>query len=115
MIDIFVYYIGLAILEYKKNRLLSKKFFDTVEELQRKEITDVNKIVKIALEIKKLNESKINEILFFYDINTFKKNKNKNNYSPKNKQNKEIKKYNTRNCITIDYIPINPSLFNSKE
>ena len=61
---IFVYYIGLAILEYKKNRLLSKKFFDTVEELQRKEITDVNKIVKIALEIKKLNESKINEIFF---------------------------------------------------
>ena len=69
----FVYYIGLAILEHKKNKLLGKKFFDTVEELQRKELTDVNKIVKIALEIKKLNENKVNEILFFYDINIFKK------------------------------------------
>ena len=44
-----------------------------MEELQRKELTDVNKIVKIALEIKKLNENKVNEILFFYDINIFKK------------------------------------------
>jgi len=112
----FVYYFGLAILEYKKSRLLGKKFYDAVEELQRKELTDVNKIMKIALEIKKLNENKINEILFFYDINMFKNNGNckKNNIIkvPKNKRKKsEDKKCINRNCITINYIDVNPSLF----
>ena len=60
-------------MKHKINKLLGKKFFDTAEELQSKELTYVNKIVKIALEIKKLNENKVNEILFFYDINIFKK------------------------------------------
>ena len=112
----FVYYFGLAILEYKKSRLLGNNFYDVVEELQRKELTDVNKIMKIALEIKKLNENKINEILFFYDINMFKSNgncKKKNLIKvPKNKRKKsEDKKCINRNCITINYIDINPSLF----
>ena len=57
----FTFYLGLAILEYKKNGLLSKKFFDTVEELQKKELADVNKIMKIAFEIKKSNENIIKE------------------------------------------------------
>jgi len=108
----FVYYFGLAILEYKKSGLLGKKFFDTVEELQKKELADVNKIMKIAFEIKKQNENKINEILFFYDINIFKsktKTKNRN----ENKNNKEVNNNNNlKNSFSLNYIHVNPSLFN---
>ena len=114
----FSYYLGLGILEYKKTGLLGKKFFEAVEELQKKEIADVNKIMKIAFEIKKLNENKIKEILFFYDINIFKK-KNKRNEKnkkiPDKNHTKEDKNNNVRNCVTIDFIPVNPSLFNNNK
>ena len=119
----FTFYLGLAILEYKKNGLLSKKFFDTVEELQKKELADVNKIMKIAFEIKKSNENTIKEILFYYDVNFFKKknvkidNNNNNKIKDKNNKNNKIeeKKCDKRNCITINYIPVNPSLFNNQK
>ena len=110
----FVYYFGLAILEYKKSGLLGKKFFDTVEELQKKELADVNKIMKIAFEIKKQNENKINEILFFYDINIFKtKTKTKSRNENKNKNKKEVNNNNNniKNSFTLNYIHVNPSLF----
>lgn len=114
----FVYYFGLAILEYKKNGLLRNKFYDTLEELQKKELADVDKIMKIAFEIKKINENKIKEILFFYDANTPKINKkidkNKNKDVNKSLNSKEIKD-KERNCITQDYTPVNPSLFNMKK
>ena len=116
----FVYYFGLAILEYKKNGLLGNKFYETLEELQKKELADVNKIMNIAFEIKKLNENKIKEILFFYGANTPKinkkieKNKSKVNDNIKSRNLKQIKD-RERNCITRDYIPVNPSLFNNKK
>ena len=118
----FVYYFGLAILEYKKNGLLGKKFYETVEELQKKELADVNKIMKIAFEIKKLNENKINEILFFYEVNVSQKKKDKinnNNKKIDNDKNKYCKihenKVKERNCVTFDYIHVNPSLFKMKK
>ena len=110
----FSFFLGLAILEYKKTGLLGKKFFDTVEELQKKELADVNKIMKIALEIKKTNENIIKEILFFYDVNIFKKKNAKLNNIKKIKDinnKREEKKTDVRNCVTINYIHINQSLF----
>jgi hypothetical protein len=111
----FVYYFGLAILEYKKSGLLGKNFFETVEELQKKELADVNKIIKIALEIKKVNENKINEILFFYDINIFKTKTKTRNPNKKKTNNKEGKNNYMRNNVTLNYIHVNPSLFNIKK
>ena len=112
----FSYYFGLAILEYKKQKLLGKKFYETVEELQKKELADVNKIMKIAFEIKKVNENKIKEILFFYDVNIFKKKKGKNKKINIDKNaKKEEKNTDNRNCVTVDYIQVNPSLFNIKK
>ena len=114
----FVYYFGLAILEYKKNKLLGKKFYETVEELQKKELADVNKIMKIAFEIKRLNENRIKEILFFYDVNMFKNKKEKKNkkiISDKINNENNAKNEKDRNYITFNYIPVNPSLFNIKK
>lgn len=112
----FVYYFGLAILEYKKSGLLGKKFFETVEELQKKELADVNKIMKIAFEIKNLNQNIINEILFFYDINIFKtKTKKTRNSTKKKIDNKNDKNKLFRNNVTLNYIHVNPGLFNVKK
>ena len=103
-------------MEYKKQKLLSKKFYETVEELQKKELADVNKIMKIAFEIKKLNENIIKEILFFYDVNMFTKKKGKNKKIKSDKNVKKGEKNNdNRNCVTVDYIQVNPSLFNIKK
>ena len=106
----------MANLEYKKQKKKNKKFYETVEELQKKELADVNKIMKIAFEIKKLNENKIKEILFFYDVNMFKKKKGKNKKINIDKNaKKEEKNTENRNCVTVDYIQVNPSLFNIKK
>ncbi len=50
-------------------------------------------------------------------INQQKIDINNNNNKIKDKNNKKIeeKKYDKRNCITINYIPVNPSLFNNQK
>ena len=89
-----------------------------LKNYRKKKWADVNKIMKIALEIKKSNENIIKEILFFYDVNFFKKKNVKLNNNKKDKDfnnKREDKKYDKRNCITINYIHVNPSLFKNKK
>ena len=73
--------------------------------------------MKIVFEIKKINENKIKEILIFYDVNIFKKKKVKCKKITSDKNiNKKIENISkNRNCITVDYIKVNPSLFNIKK
>ena len=67
----FVYLFSLGILEYKKRDLLEKNFYEVIEELQSKKITEIDKVIGYAFNIKKNYEKTINEILFFsgYKVN----------------------------------------------
>ena len=99
----FVYLFSLGILEYKKKDLLTKNFYEVIEELQSKKITEIDKVISYTFDIKKNNENIINEILFFsgYKVNYIetdsinnKKNtklvsKNKIFHSKENKKDKK--------------------------
>ena len=72
----FVYLFSLAILEYKKNDILIKDYYEIMEKLQNINLTNVEEIIKIAFSIKKTHHKEIKEILYYYnDKNDKKKNK----------------------------------------
>ena len=70
----FVYLFSLAILEYKKKDILKKDYYEIMEYLQNINLINVEEIISIAFNIKKVHHKEIKEILYYYND---KKDKNK--------------------------------------
>jgi hypothetical protein len=62
----FVYLFSLAILEYKKKEILKKDYYEIVENLQNIKIANVEEIINLAFNIKKIHQKEIKEILYYY-------------------------------------------------
>ena len=71
----FVYIFSLAILEYKKKDILKKDYYEIMEKLQKINLVNVEEIIKIAFNIKKVYHREIKEILYYYNDKKDKNNK----------------------------------------
>jgi hypothetical protein len=69
----FVYLFSLAILEYKKKEILKKDYYEIVENLQNIKIANVEEIINLAFNIKKIHQKEIKEILYYYNDKKDKK------------------------------------------
>ena len=74
----FVYLFSLAILEFKKNDILKKNYYEIMENLQNINLTNVEEIVNLAFKIKKNYHKEIKEILYYYNDKNDKKYKKDN-------------------------------------
>ena len=74
----FVYLFSLAILEFKKNDILKKNYYEIMENLQNINLTNVEEIVNLAFKIKKNYHKEIKEILYYYNDKNDKKCKKDN-------------------------------------
>ena len=74
----FVYLFSLAILEFKKNDILKKNYYEIMENLQNINLTNVEEIVNLAFKIKKNFHKEIKEILYYYNDKNDKKYKKDN-------------------------------------
>ena len=59
----FVYFFGMAILQYKKKRLEKEEFCVIVNELQHLQIPNIDEVIKIAVNLKKKYGKKVQDIL----------------------------------------------------
>ena len=69
----FVFLFSLAILEYKKKEILKKDYYEIVENLQNIKIANVEEIINLAFNIKKIHQKEIKEILYYYNDKKDKK------------------------------------------